>query len=568
MMPYQYSNQGQGIILPGSSPGPGWNYAGQYPVATPLTSSKRPVEDDDDIQFVSEKPVKRRRGSEKQPLPNSLQHPMVPLAPNVAIGNAATFINHVPIPPTTASQMPGGDPKDTERRLSTGMVGLPSDIQTMELAYGLRGVSMPVLEKFVLNQPPRRSRLPSTPQLSPKQLPPMIIQKALDTHPGQRPPEAGVYGVVAASNNSMPCQTSRHATPYQVEKPAMASEQEKAIVPADQTSLTMAPSISYNHGAPVYSGSGSKESFNFTQMPLTPPTPGLPYPGLPRDIAPGSSPRSIEDHHHHTFPAHPQHSCQGCSRLRHQAQVSRMQGMPLVNSAIPPQFLPQLQYHAPYPHVHPQMLPMTTGNMQQYTSNYTPMMLPMNGSTFAPLPSQPLPQNLVHSTLQPQQQKGGEKDGQADETPIPTKSPQINQPKNTTADTSTASSPTKPPTSLIQPTYRKPSPNLIVDVAETCQEKFPFEEVAKRHNVPVEKVFDVFAAIIQVPLLRCPTDRRRAGKLGTARVKEYNKAKKDVLDIRSNAGEASDQGARVDPMNVAQRLGPVEFPKGFKLGGK
>lgn len=138
----------------------------------------------------------------------------------------------------------------------------------------------------------------------------------------------------------------------------------------------------------------------------------------------------------------------------------------------------------------------------------------------------------------------------------------------------TPQSPFRPPASLIQPTYRKPSPNLIVDVAETCQKKFPFEEVAKRHNVPVDKVIEVFAAIIQVPLLRCPTDRRRPGKLATGRVKEYARAKKDIQEERAAVGEggektAGERGAEINvrPLEIAQRLGLVELPDEFTTPG-
>ncbi|KAF3767426.1 hypothetical protein M406DRAFT_350556 [Cryphonectria parasitica EP155] len=75
---------------------------------------------------------------------------------------------------------------------------------------------------------------------------------------------------------------------------------------------------------------------------------------------------------------------------------------------------------------------------------------------------------------------------------------------------------------------RKPSPNLIVDIAETCEEIFPWDEVAKRHGVSRVKVVDTFAAVIQLPLLRCTTDKKRHGKLATSRLREYTKAKKDV----------------------------------------
>ncbi|KAI9050565.1 hypothetical protein LZ554_005726 [Drepanopeziza brunnea f. sp. 'monogermtubi'] len=73
---------------------------------------------------------------------------------------------------------------------------------------------------------------------------------------------------------------------------------------------------------------------------------------------------------------------------------------------------------------------------------------------------------------------------------------------------------------------RKHSPNLIVDIAETCQEMFPFAAVAERHDVAIQKVFDTFSAIIQLPLLRNADDRRRHGSLGKRRTKEYRDAKR------------------------------------------
>lgn len=88
--------------------------------------------------------------------------------------------------------------------------------------------------------------------------------------------------------------------------------------------------------------------------------------------------------------------------------------------------------------------------------------------------------------------------------------------------------------------------------------------------MPIDKVFDVFAAIIQVPLLRCPTDRRRPGKLATGRIKEYNKAKMDIQESRTTEGKGGSDGktATVSSTDIAQRLGQVDFPEGFTLGGQ
>ncbi|KAI8956280.1 hypothetical protein F4801DRAFT_526100 [Xylaria longipes] len=558
MMPTYFSPQAPGSVPP--SP--------LCPLTTAIAPSKRRVEDDDDIQFISEKPVKRRRISEKQPAVPMPQQPMNLLATDAGVAAAASAANIVPNISTTATQMPSSDPRDTERRLSTGMVGLPSDIQAIELTYALRGVSMPVLENFVLDQPFRKPRPSSPPELSPKQLPSTVSPEMLNIQSGQCAP--GAFGVVKPSNDQIVCQSSRHTTSCQIEKPPMTSQLAKTTLDTHQTPVLMAPSSSNNRDTPTFSDRGKRADSKSTPMPPPPSPLTVPHPEVSHGAPSGSSPRLLNNHHHHNSSAHSQkHPCQVCSRLRYQAQLSRAQGLPMVNAALPPHLMPQLHYHTSYgQHIHPQMLTIPTSNVHQYGTNFAPVMIPVNGNSFVPLSSRPPPQPSPQQST-PQQQEGAETDKQTtSEQSRKTESPQISQLKNTASNTSATSSPIKPPASLIQPTYRKPSPNLIVDVAETCQEKFPFEEVAKRHNVPVDKVFDVFAAIIQVPLLRCPTDRRRPGRLATARIKEYNKAKKDILDFRTDKGEVNGPEAAVDSTDIAQKLGRVEFPDGFNLRGK
>ncbi|KAJ9136456.1 hypothetical protein NKR23_g9822 [Pleurostoma richardsiae] len=129
----------------------------------------------------------------------------------------------------------------------------------------------------------------------------------------------------------------------------------------------------------------------------------------------------------------------------------------------------------------------------------------------------------------------------------------------------------------------------MVDIAETCEELFPFDEVATRHSVPRHKVAEAFAAIIQLPLLRCATDKRRHGKLASARMKEYTKARKELQHTASSSGTvgsgseggnsnapsfspagmvqavapgaSSDGGSRMLPgvMELAQVMSPVEY---------
>ncbi|KAK2629566.1 hypothetical protein QTJ16_000386 [Diplocarpon rosae] len=91
---------------------------------------------------------------------------------------------------------------------------------------------------------------------------------------------------------------------------------------------------------------------------------------------------------------------------------------------------------------------------------------------------------------------------------------------------------------------RKHSPNLIVDIAETCQEMFPFAAVAERHDVAIQKVFDTFSAIIQLPLLRNADDRRRHGSLGKRRNKEYRDAKRAMEKAREAERKAETKAMR------------------------
>lgn len=73
-------------------------------------------------------------------------------------------------------------------------------------------------------------------------------------------------------------------------------------------------------------------------------------------------------------------------------------------------------------------------------------------------------------------------------------------------------------------------------MAETVEEIFPFEEVARRHGVLQRKVVEALAAVVQLPLLKCATDKRRAGKLGSERMKEYREARKAWITRETEAG--------------------------------
>lgn len=96
-------------------------------------------------------------------------------------------------------------------------------------------------------------------------------------------------------------------------------------------------------------------------------------------------------------------------------------------------------------------------------------------------------------------------------------------------------------------TNSKPShsPNMIIDIAQTCHDSFPFALIAERHNQPLRKVQDVFSAIIQLPLLRSATDRRRTGKLATERMKDFRRMNNAVRELHVEERRKERQGGAV-----------------------
>ncbi|KAH9887836.1 hypothetical protein F4778DRAFT_786205 [Xylariomycetidae sp. FL2044] len=595
------------------------------PGCTAALSLKRPMDDDDDIEFISSKPVKKRKvsGQDSSNKNNAISHPP-PLQPTPT---APTPMPTFPIPIAHES-------KDMERRISTGMVGLPSDLSAMEISYALRGVSLPVLENFGFHQPFRKPRSPSPPELSPKQLPPTISPAMLDisVEPG------GSRTEPLNSSVSDPCSAGCAAEIGLGQFSSHLSEGRSVI---DKPAVVTTPVQTPKSPCPAPLKQSMQPCLKERQAQRE----SSPAPEPAVDHSPATHDNSF---HHASQPHASKRPCEIC-RLQQQANVARAQGLPLMNPAMPHHMMPQMPYHPPYgQRLHPQMMPLAPGNMHPYGHPFAPYMMPPNGNTFGPMhpssmPPPPLP--LAQQMLQHQQDAGGSptqprqpgtKPTQADSKPQPSGTPttpaatssKTTGPPTPTATPSPSTSPSKPapnsapkttttprsfpaaaapqqpstpvvvrpPASLIQPTYRKPSPNLIVDVAETCQERFPFEEVAKRHNTTLDKVFNVFAAIIQVPLLRCPTDRRRPGRLGTARVKEYAKAKKDMqqqqLETSRGGGAGGGKGVGgvekekekerekgkerekeretivVTPLDIANRLGVVDFPEGFGFEGQ
>lgn len=91
-------------------------------------------------------------------------------------------------------------------------------------------------------------------------------------------------------------------------------------------------------------------------------------------------------------------------------------------------------------------------------------------------------------------------------------------------------------------TRKKRAANLLVDAAELVAEIFPYEVVARQHGTLPRKVAEALAAVVQVPLLRCATDKRRTGKLGSDRMKEFREARKGWVAMVREWEKEDDDG--------------------------
>jgi hypothetical protein len=104
-----------------------------------------------------------------------------------------------------------------------------------------------------------------------------------------------------------------------------------------------------------------------------------------------------------------------------------------------------------------------------------------------------------------------------------------------------------------------------VDIAETCQENFPFAAVAERHKQPIQKVFDTFSAIIQLPLLRSAADNRRHGDLAKTRMKDFRDAKKAMDKAQElERKKASKETSKAEMEDSVMQKKPKKAPELLK----
>lgn len=191
-----------------------------------------------------------------------------------------------------------------------------------------------------------------------------------------------------------------------------------------------------------------------------------------------------------------------------------------------------------------------------------------NGQTFAHPQLQPQPQSQSHSQpqsqsqsqLQSQSQSQGQSRMQAQANPAPARSnngvlqqQQQQQPQQAAKRFAHQEAST--------------GKHIIVDIADTALEVFPFAKIAKRHHVSVEKVRNIFEAVVAIPFLRIPADKRRAGKVGQERVKKYVMTKRELEKQKAASGNfGGSANGQPSMYEMARAMGPSEAPKEWAQG--
>jgi hypothetical protein len=112
------------------------------------------------------------------------------------------------------------------------------------------------------------------------------------------------------------------------------------------------------------------------------------------------------------------------------------------------------------------------------------------------------------------------------------------------------------PTPAPEPAQKKRhAQNLLVDVAETVEAVFPYAEVATRHGVAPSKVAEALAGVVLLPLLRCATDKRRAGQLAQERMREYRDVKQGTSTNRGTPLRVGELAQVMDSSGNSQAAG-------------
>ncbi|KAK1851392.1 hypothetical protein CCHR01_05968 [Colletotrichum chrysophilum] len=568
------------------------------PATRPVVPAKR---EDDDVQFVSSNPVKKRRLDTHRPIMPPPTIPTITHSPPPADNQPVPAPNHQPPEPPKHAAVTAV-PSQPERRGSTGMVDPSSTSHAMDIDP-TRGCSVPIPERsqYLESFWTAPSSGPQcSPPVSPKTLPEHVQPSMLrlDEHHGPAPgPTNGLSGgggavdtrtvdsILAGAVDFIPepdAASMSDATngQQQVTTGTVTTTHNQPCAQADLKSVSTVPMLDFQRGQ------SPAKTPNTTATPQVQP--------------------HIHTHaHHHTphpspvaslaqIPAHtPAHAsahgttqagscgdrpapgakgpCRQCleARLRQQAASQAAQAANLTAAAAMPST-------ANVPGA--AQTSMSSSTIQQHWPHMlgiNPYANPMAGAMYGPLLQQSmmagpnsafaLPQQQYPHGM-PAQQSAGHMLPMAPTSTQPVAPTYSSSQRNPYLQTPSSAKPAKPAAPKATDPPQLTTKHIIVDIADTCLNVFPFEEVAKRHNQPEQKVRDIFGAVIQVPLLRCNTDKRRAGKLGTARVKEFNQAKKDAQAQVSSNQSKQDAMAQGPYMPSAWEMAQFMGPSDVRLG--
>ncbi|KAG8166649.1 hypothetical protein KVR01_002338 [Diaporthe batatas] len=581
---------------------------------------------EEEVQFVSSKPVKKGRGSKDSP---AEAHP------------AVDQVNTSRVCP------PHGDAHPVNTPTHVGP-SLPASQPLHELSNFNRGASLPSMENYVF--PPPLDGIPSqtsrsSPMLSPKQLPQAVPSSQADNqlnpsvHLNANDAKLPAWCNVSWAPSCMPPQSmSMNApmtpnqsvmTPYTqppVPEPSPPVHGEKQKSRTSDKLATLPPQCSESVIQPR-KDLGTENTHSSQEYPLEaisgpiqttqPSGPQIPWQPAQStsQIPPGPAPHIQSPAQQHVGNSHgyvvanahalpPKPPCLACEQMRQQALHNKAAIYPVVGNS------PHDGWHGPevahgnHP-AHMQPMPFPAGgfgvrpNMvqshlhrpQHLYHGQVPMgygMTPVSTQVPYPAPVQralPVPQlGTSDSPSGVSSQKFTNPQLNASPVPATMSRTERNQPGassqalSTQPSSATASSPNpaaaatpRPPT---PPPSESHSPNLIVDIAETCEALFPWDEVAERHNVQRQKVLDTFAAIIQLPLIRCTTDKKRHGRLATNRLKDYTRGK-NIMNMASSGSPATtatapsksnskenhgDRAVLPGVVELANSMAPVTFP--------
>ncbi|KAF0329286.1 hypothetical protein GQ607_003595 [Colletotrichum asianum] len=586
------------------------------PPPAPATQSVVPAKrEDDDVQFVSSNPVKKRRLDTYRPIMPPPTIPTITHSPPPADNQPVPAPNHQPPEPPKHAAVTAVQ-SQPERRGSTGMVDPSSTSHAMDIDP-TRGCSVPIPERsqYLESFWTAPSSGPQcSPPVSPKTLPEHVQPSMLrlDEHHGPAPgPTNGLSGGGGgAVVNSAGFPRSAHPT----NSPARMGSQPPTVraegTPTQPNSEMQIPTETEKDTRTVDSILAG--AVDFIPEPdaasMTDATNGQ------QQVSTGThqlfpcwiSREAKAQQRHQTRPQ--QHKCSLIStptltitlltlvrshlfpkfQLIPQRMLPPMARLKLALAAIvlrqePKDLVGNVWRRAAMPSTAnvpgAAQTSMPSSTIQQHWPHMlgiNPYANPMAGAMYGPLLQQSmmagpnsafaLPQQQYPHGM-PAQQPAGDMLPMAPTSTQPAaptySSSQRNPYLQASSSTNTAKSAGPKATDPPQLTTK----HIIVDIADTCLNVFPFEEVAKRHNQPEQKVRDIFGAVIQVPLLRCNTDKRRAGKLGTARVKEFNQAKKDAqAQVSANQSKQDVAMGQSPYMPSAWEMAQFMGPSDVRLG--